>query len=187
MRNFDCCEYTYRHRKMFVYVVHKLIQDEALKEELLRRAKVHDMDKELMYMFCEKWDTINYHIAHRPHHLESGLGSCYEDFVETVIDYECAPYTKPDKPLNAYDFVHKLLDMELITKEIGDKLFGIMKEFGIDRSYDVTKEDVEGMAFAESLGEVTEEQILLEVIEYAASNPPELPEVISYIKEKGEE
>lgn len=177
MRNFDCCEYTYRHRKMFVYVLNRLVKDKKLKEEMLRRAKLHDLDKELMYLFCEKWDTINYHVSTQPHHLESGKSSCYEDLVETVLDYECAPYTKPDKPLNAYDFVQKLLGMNLITKETKDALVAIMEQFGIARSYDVKDEDPEGIRFAESIGTVTEEMILMEVLEYAATNPPILNEI----------
>ena len=102
MKNFNWCIYTYRHRRAFEYCVNKLIHDPDLKEEMLKRAKIHDMDKMVMYLFLEQKEAQKIHMMHQPHHLENSLPRTYEDLVETIIDYECAPYTKPDKPLNAY-------------------------------------------------------------------------------------
>lgn len=165
IRNFEWCVYTYRHRRAFVYVVNKLVKDAALKEEMLRRARVHDMDKMLMYLFWDQYESQKRHVEQQPHHLECKKQKTYHDLVETVIDYECAPYTKPDKPLNAYDFMNKLLEMQLIDTEVADKLLEIMHDFGIDSSYDTTK-DVAGMEHVKAIGEVTEDMIWQEVIEY---------------------
>lgn len=182
INNFDWCVYTYRHRRAFVYVVDRLIQDSELKEEMLRRAKVHDMDKMLMYLFLDQHESQNRHVEQQPHHLECQKDKTYYDLVETVIDYECAPYTKPDKPLNAYDFTNKLLEMKLITQETANSLIAIMHDFGIDSSYDTTK-DVDGMNYVRQLGDVTQEMILKEVLQYLEDNDsPETSYVLQRMK-----
>lgn len=43
-----------------------------------------------------------------------------------VIDWECARYTKPDKPLNAYDTLYHLYP------QLESKILPILKELGID-------------------------------------------------------
>ena len=170
MRNFDWCVYTYNHRKAFHYVAKQLIKDDNLLGKILERGKTHDLDKQLLYLFVPWKDAVAYHITHRSHHLECRGQKSYEDLVEMVIDYECAPYTKPDKPLNCYDFVHKLVENNAIDENTADRLLDIMKELGIDRSYDVTKE-AQCINFVASLPKVTEEMILLEVMEYVRRNP----------------
>ncbi len=180
MKNYDWCVYTYKHRRAFEYVARKYIKDKSLLEAILRRAKLHDLDKLLMYLFLDWEECIQYHIMHQPHHLDNDMEKSYEDLVETVIDFECAPYTKPDKPLNAFDFVHKLKDMGYIDENTSTNLFEIMKDLGIDYSYDITK-DEEAMSFVSSLGDVTEEMILLEVMEFVRTNPEK---ELSYIRER---
>ena len=115
MKNLNWCIYTYRHRRAFEYCVNKLIHESDLKEEMLKRAKIHDMDKMVMYLFLEQKEAQKIHMMHQPHHLENSLPRTYEDLVETIIDYECAPYTKPDKPLNAYDFTNLLMQMKVLV------------------------------------------------------------------------
>ena len=92
--------------------------------------------------------------------------------METVIDYECAPYTKPDKPLNAWDFVRKMQKLNYLDPELAEQLFGIMRELGIDMSLDL-RQDREAMAYMESIGEVTEEMILMEVMHFIREIPEE--------------
>ena len=119
MKNLNWCIYTYRHRRAFEYCVNKLIHDPNLKEEMLKRARIHDMDKMVMYLFLEQKEAQKIHMMHQPHHLENSLPRTYEDLVETIIDYECAPYTKPDKPLNAYDFTNLLMQMKVLDGKTG--------------------------------------------------------------------
>ena len=90
--------------------------------------------------------------------------------METVIDYECAPYTKQDKPLNAYDFVLKLHEMQLLNDETMNSLMSIMRELNIDHSGTVS-EDTEGLAYIAGLGEVTEEMVLEEILTYIRNHP----------------
>lgn len=168
MRNLDWNIYTYKHRRAFAYCVKKLIRDPGLREQMLKRAEVHDMDKMLMYLFLDQKTAQITHVKHQPHHLENDLPRTYEDLVETVIDYECAPYTKPDKPLNAYEFVLKLNEMKLIDDAMRDQLISIMRDLGIDHSGTV-QEDTEGLAYMESIGEVTEDMIMDEILSYVNS------------------
>ena len=121
MKNLKWCIYTYRHRRAFEYCVQKYIREPALREEMLRRADVHDMDKMVMYLFMDQKSAQDLHVKTQPHHLENDLPRTYEDYVEAVIDYECAPYTKPDKPLNAYDFTNLLMDWKALDEDTGSK------------------------------------------------------------------
>ena len=170
MRNLEWCIYTYRHRRAFEYCVRKYITKPSLREEMLRRAAVHDMDKMLMYLFMDQKAAQEMHTRTQPHHLENDLPRTYEDYVETVIDYECAPYTKPDKPLNAYDFANFLMDRKILDTETGGRLISIMKELGIDNSETYT-EDAEGQEYISSYDDVTEEMIHDEVLAYIRNNP----------------
>ena len=163
MKNLDWNIYTYRHRRAFAYCVSRLIHDPVLKQEMLKRAEVHDMDKMLMYLFLDQHTAQLLHVQRQPHHLENSLPRSYEDLVETVIDYECAPYTKQDKPLNAYDFV-------LLNDETMNSLMSIMKKLSIDHSGTVS-EDTEGLAYIAGLGEVTEEMVLEEILTYIRNHP----------------
>lgn len=180
MRNFDWLVYTYKHRRAFAHVAKKLIKDEAAKAEILKRARVHDMDKMVMYLFLDQTESQLTHVKNQPHHLECKKQKNDLDLLETVIDYECAPYTKPDKPLNAYDFTNKLLEMKKIDCEIAARLQTIMHELGIDRSYNI-HDFPEELTFLEETGEVTEEMILLEVMNYLQEN--QAPE-LTYVNER---
>lgn len=168
MQNFEWLKYTYRHRRAFEYCVLKLIHEPKLRAEMLRRARVHDMDKMMMYLNMHQRDAQLKHVETQPHHLENDLPKSHEDYVETVIDYECAPYTKPYKPLNAYDFTNYLESMGALTPEISAELRGIMKELGIDHSEDLTQ-DEEGMRYINEIGEITEDMILQEIRLYLES------------------
>lgn len=180
MKNFEWCAYTYRHRRAFLYVAEKIISEKDLKEEIMKRGRVHDMDKMLLYPFFSQKEVQDWHVFHQPHHLESGLGKDDVDLAETVIDYESAPYTKPDKPLNAYDFVHKLFEDGYITREKAEKLFLMMSHFGIDHSYDSTK-DAEGMEYLKQFQDVSEEMVLFEVFQYIREEPES--EAMKYLRD----
>ena len=173
MKNLKWCIYTYKHRKAFEYTVRKLIRDPELLEEMLRRSRVHDLDKMYLYLFLD--DQVvsqKIHVRRKAHHLENDSPKSREDLVETVIDYECAPYTKPDKPLNAWDFVRKMQELHYLDPKLAEQLFGIMRELGIDISLDL-RQDREAMAYMESIGEVTEEMILTEVMRFIREIPEE--------------
>ncbi|MDD6154181.1 MAG: hypothetical protein PUB39_01220 [Eubacteriales bacterium] len=170
MKNLEWNIYTYKHRRAFKYTVEKLIHEPKLREEMLKRAEVHDMDKMVLYLFYDQHTAQMMHVKSQPHHLENNKPKSYEDLVETVIDYECAPYTKPDKPWNAYDFITLLYSMRLLDEEIKDRLMAITAELGIDRS-GTSSNDLEGMKYIESLGEITEDMIYDEILKYVNNYP----------------
>ncbi|MCQ2522494.1 MAG: hypothetical protein MJ105_08980 [Lachnospiraceae bacterium] len=152
-----------------------MIKDQELLTAILERAKWHDVDKLVMYMALDQRLSQEHHVQMQPHHLECMQEKSEIDLLETVIDYECSPYTKPDKPLNAYDFLNKLISMNLVETTTANRLLEIMHTLGIDRSYSVT-EDQDGMAYANSLTDITEEMILQETEGYT---DPALEEWIS--------
>lgn len=182
MKNYSWCVYTYRHRRAFSYLCEKLLAEGEIKEEMRKRAEVHDLDKLLLYQFLDAVESQQYHIAHKGHHIESGECTDYLNMLEMVIDFESAPYTKPDKPMNAYDFVHKLLDMGLVEADFADRLFEIMHELGIDSSYAIVPEESALMYIGDE-ETVTEEMILLELFNYVNNN--QTPE-LKYIAEKND-
>lgn len=181
MKNFEWCVYTYRHRKAFAYCVRKLVHEPSLRAEMLRRAKTHDMDKMIMYLFLDQKEAQKLHVQTKPHHLENNLPRTYEDYVEAVIDYECAPYTKPDKPQNAFDLTNLLIECKALDAKSGAKLMEIMQELGIMNSSSVS-EDSEGHAFMAGIPNVTEEMIYREILEYINENREnELNGILEYI------
>lgn len=60
-----------------------------------------------MYPIFGKEITSRYHRRNRTHHVECDKYKTKKDFIESVIDWECARYTKPDKPLNARETLSK--------------------------------------------------------------------------------
>lgn len=99
MNRFKAVRYTYLHRKAFKQVEKQLFGKISL------RGYLHDLDKIILYPFLGKKLTSKIHNNFARHHLKRA--KTYKDFKEMVIDWECARYTKPDKPLNAYDTLYK--------------------------------------------------------------------------------
>ena len=70
------------------------------------RFLLHDLDK--IYLIIKLNDTKKASQIHRKnsnHHTESN--STNPDYLQMVIDWECARYTKLDKPLNARQTLNK--------------------------------------------------------------------------------
>lgn len=62
----------------------------------------HDWDKLAVFILMpwkgDRW-VNKWHRENRSHHPGNKTGKV--DWIEAVIDWECARFTKPDKPLNA--------------------------------------------------------------------------------------
>ena len=54
----------------------------------------------------DRW-VNKYHRTNRNHHPEENKSVEDIDWIEAVIDWECARFTKPDKPLNARQTLEK--------------------------------------------------------------------------------
>ena len=151
MKNKEHIEYTYKHRKVVMLLAKKYFNDN---KELLERIEMHDLDKMFMYLFYDKKTVSRMHRDLSKHH-ENDLEKDYLDYVEMVLDWESARYTKPDKPLNAYDtLVNFYTDMT-------DFILPILKDMGIDKSNMPMDEDI--LNYVNSFNMVSEEDIELEL------------------------
>ena len=88
--------YTAKHKKAFLKVEKDFIGKNTLSGYL------HDLDKLIMYIIgVPKQIAHNIHVATAPHHFRNGK---IKKPLQAVIDWECARYTKPDKPLSAREY-----------------------------------------------------------------------------------
>ena len=132
---------------------------------MLKRANVHDMDKLILYQFIDKKEASSYHKENASHHMTNNIPKTYFDKLEAVLDYESAGYTKPDKPLNAFDTINKFKKENILPELICNELLDICKEYNINSSYSVTK-DEEGMKYLSKFEKVSEEEIFDEILIY---------------------
>lgn len=135
MKNFEKLYYTFCHRQAFRYVLDTFFYDSPHYDELSYRADIHDLDKALYLTIGDKKAASAYHRATNPHHMENGLPKDEVDLYEAIIDYECAGYTKDDKPLNAYDTITQY------DKSNRDEMIAILEQYDMAKSYDNTPSD----------------------------------------------
>lgn len=154
MKNKDYIEYTYKHRKIVIYLANKYYKDN---KELLDKVKLHDLDKLFMYLFYEKEDASKIHRDLMSHH-QNKIVKDKLDYIEMVLDWESARYTKPDKPLNAYDTLYRFYP------GLEEHILPILKELGIDKPNLPMEEDV--WEYTQSIVNVSKEDIKNEIIEY---------------------
>ena len=154
MKNKDYIEYTYKHRKIVIYLANKYYKDN---KELLDKVKLHDLDKLFMYLFYEKEDASNIHRDLMSHH-QNKIVKDKIDYMEMVLDWESARYTKPDKPLNAYDTLYRFYP------GLEEHILPILKELGIDKPNLPMEEDV--WEYTQSIVNVSKEDIKNEIVEY---------------------
>ena len=100
----SCVFYTLKHKRAFLKIEKTFLRRNTL------RGFMHDVDKIFLYLFCF-WMSIEdiqeFHRKHQKHHVDNNLKKTYADLLETVIDWESARFTKPDKQLNAYETLMK--------------------------------------------------------------------------------
>jgi hypothetical protein len=166
MQNFEHCKYTYRHRRAFEYVVEKLFaKDPYVHKQMVQRARAHDIDKLIMYQCTSKAEASKLHKATAPHHMNNDREHSYYDMLEAVMDYECAGYTKPDKPLNAWDTI-QYFQQNGANPELCTRLLALCTQYGLQGSYRVAEIDQEGMRQMEQYRDVTEEMIHEDIMSY---------------------
>ena len=155
MKNREYIEYTYKHRKIVIYLANKYVKEN--KEETMNQIEFHDLDKLYMYLFYNKKDVSNVHRQLSSHH-DNSIEKTDAYYVEMVLDWESARYTKPDKPLNAYDTLYKYYP------EMKEKILPILKKFKIDKSGLPMEEDV--LEYAKSLSNTSIDDIKEELKHY---------------------
>lgn len=153
MKNFDKLVYTYKHRKILNFLAKKYFDD----PKVLERLKHHDMDKMYLLLFYEKKDIESYHRSMSSHH-DNDIKKTELDYIEMVLDWESARYTKDDKPFNAYDTMCKFYP------HLEKELLPILKKIGLDKSTLEKEKDVS--EYAQSINNVSVDDIKKELIDY---------------------
>ena len=153
MKNFEKLAYTYKHRRVLKYLAHKYFD----REDLMERLNKHDMDKMYLLLFYEKKDIESFHRKMSSHH-DNDIEKTELDYIEMILDWESARYTKDDKPFNAYDTMIKFYP------HLEDKILPILKQIGLDKSTLDKEEDV--VNYTKSILNVTEDDIKEELKTY---------------------
>jgi hypothetical protein len=115
------------------------------------------MDKMYLLLFYEKKDIESYHRSMSSHH-DNDIKKTELDYIEMVLDWESARYTKDDKPFNAYDTMCKFYP------HLEKELLPILKKIGLDKSTLEKEKDVS--EYAQSINNVSEDDIKKELIDY---------------------
>lgn len=79
--------------------------------------------KSFCIIFFDYKKVHNWHRNHAKHHVK--CAKTHGDYVQMVIDWECARFTKPDKPLNARETLDKYYP------NLKDKVLPIIEELGL--------------------------------------------------------
>ena len=119
--HFKYIKYTSKHKVAFLKIEKQLLGKNTLGGYL------HDLDKLLMYIIgVPKELAHNIHVATAPHHERNGK---IKRPIQAIIDWECARFTKPDKPLTAREFYENYFiekrKMKLPEIEEGFKKLGL--------------------------------------------------------------
>lgn len=117
MSRFKSIEYTIKHRKAFRTV------EKELYHKVSFRGYIHDLDKVVLYFLLGKELTSKIHKNLARHHIKRAKTE--KDFKEMLVDWECARFTKPDKPLNAYDTLYTHYP------ELESKILPLLKEVNL--------------------------------------------------------
>lgn len=89
-------KYTSKHKLAFLKV------EKELRGKNTLGGYFHDVDKLLMYIIgFPKKLAHKIHVATAPHHERNGR---IKRPLHAIIDWECARFTKPDKPLTAREY-----------------------------------------------------------------------------------
>ena len=118
---FERIKYTSKHKVAFLKMEKQLLGKNTLGSYL------HDLDKLLMYIIgFPKELAHNIHVATAPHHERNGK---IKRPLQAIIDWECARFTKPDKPLTAREYYENYYiekrKMKLPEIEEGFKKLGL--------------------------------------------------------------
>ena len=98
-KTLDNIKYTWNHKIAFLKVEKELLGRNTI------RGYLHDLDKIFVYLIFDKILTHKVHRATSKHHTIKA--ETEEDYIQMVIDWECARITKPDKLLNAQETLYK--------------------------------------------------------------------------------
>ena len=147
MRNREDIDYTYKDRKVVMLLAIKYFGDN---DSLLAQVELHDLDKMFMYLFYDKKVASKLHREQNAHHANE-IEKTELDYMEMVLDWESARYTKPDKPLNAFDTLYAYYP------EMEDVILPVLQYMGIAEANTPMEEDI--FKAVQAMGEPTTSDI----------------------------
>lgn len=160
MLNYNQIKYSLMHRE----VLRLLAKKYNLDKSFIRRVQYHDMDKILLYMQESFLLAHSKHLLNIPHHLESSLKKDEDDYLETILDWDSARYTKKDKLLNAYQTLKKLYPAYY------DIMLPILHKLNLDREYVEVDQEILGQVLANDYSPYKVLDEIIEYIKYAIDN-----------------
>lgn len=122
-------KYTYRHRQKLFELGDQL----GIPARTLY--KNHDLNKYILYLVYDKQTVTDVHRLISSHHDREATDVSI--LTEMLLDWESARYTKLDKPLNAYDTLHKFYP------DMIDRVEPLLTKYGIDKpTKDIENRDI---------------------------------------------
>ena len=136
--NFHKMKYTCLHRQAIFTLADRL----GINQRIFW---IHDIDKYFMYLSLDESMARECHRRLNLHHYYN-IPECVDRIVliEMMLDWESARLSKPDKPLNAYETLHKLMPNSMIQY-----MEPLLKEYGLNHpctDHCITTEEYELMA-----------------------------------------
>lgn len=116
----------------------------------------HDVDKLILYMYLPIKEAHGLHVSLAPHHDKTSTDPVV--LLESILDWESARFTKPDKPLNAYETLLKYYP------RLEPRMLPIFKQYGLDRPTDYS-EVISQERYDQMASKVTPEDILNDILQ----------------------
>lgn len=126
LKNKEYIKYTLNHKKAFLKIEKELLGKNTLSGYL------HDLDKVFLYLLFSKKTVHTFHRSHSRHHKIKAYKE--KHYIQMIIDWECARYTKPDKPLDAYDTLYQFYP------ELENEIVPLLKRFNLYKGEKVNNE-----------------------------------------------
>lgn len=115
MRNKEKIKYTLKHKAAFLKVEKELLGKNTI------RGYLHDFDKVILCLFLPYPTVKHIHKTYSKHH---GRAKTHKDYVQKVIDWECARYSKEDKQMSAREYIE-------VRPELREIMLPIFEELGL--------------------------------------------------------
>lgn len=149
MKNIDKIKYVYLHRQAIKRICKKLG---------ISFFEKHDIDKMQNLMTMDAEEVKRLHLSTAKHHDTSTTDE--RVLMEMIVDWESARYTKPDKPLNAYDTLYKHYP------EMEERILPLLKKYGLDYHTPVG-DGITDEEFEVAMNDISEDEIIEEIKRYA--------------------
>ena len=116
-KNKKYIKYTWKHKIAFLKVEKIVLGKNTI------RGYLHGTEKLFLYLFLPKKTVSRINRSMSRHHVKRARTE--SDFTQMMIDWECARFTKADKPLDAYETLYKFYP------QLQDKMIPLFQKYKI--------------------------------------------------------